>query len=85
MKIRTIIGAASAAIVVATAAPASAHDVGDKVTPNFDQVIPNIPGKSLIVLKSTILQGRPGSAYPRKIGLHLRLCHFRKDRVRKGE
>jgi hypothetical protein len=51
MKIRTIIGAASAAIAIATAAPASAHeDVGDKVTPNFAQAIPNIPGKSLIAV-----------------------------------
>ena len=48
MKIRTVIGAASVAI--ATAAPASAHDVGDKVTPNFEQAIPNIPGKSLIAV-----------------------------------
>jgi quercetin dioxygenase-like cupin family protein len=50
MKIRTVIGAASAAIVIATAAPASAHDVGDKVTPNFQQAIPNIPDKSLIAV-----------------------------------
>ena len=50
MTIRTIIGAASAAIAIATAAPASAHDVGDNVTPNFQQAIPNIPGKSLIAV-----------------------------------
>jgi quercetin dioxygenase-like cupin family protein len=50
MKIRTVIVAASAAIAIATAAPASAHDVGDKVTPNFAQAIPNIPGKSLIAV-----------------------------------
>src|ERR1700736_3800144 len=50
MKIRTVIGAASAAIVIATAATASAYDVGDKVTPNFAQAIPNIPGKSLIAV-----------------------------------
>ena len=48
MKIRALIGAVSAAI--STAAPASAHDVGDKVTPNFQQAIPNIPGKSLIAV-----------------------------------
>src|SRR5262245_21866396 len=48
MKMRTIVGAATAAIVIATAAPASAHDVGDHVTTNFEQAIPNIPGKSLI-------------------------------------
>jgi quercetin dioxygenase-like cupin family protein len=50
MKLRTIIVAASAAVAIATAAPASAHEVGDKVTPNFEQAIPNIPGKSLVAL-----------------------------------
>jgi quercetin dioxygenase-like cupin family protein len=60
MKIRTIIGAASAAIAIATAAPASTHDdVGDKVTPNFAQAIPNIPGKSLIAV---IVDYPPGGA-----------------------
>jgi quercetin dioxygenase-like cupin family protein len=59
MKIRTVIGAASAAIVIATAAPASAHDVGDKVTPNFQQAIPNIPGKSLIAV---VVDYPPGGA-----------------------
>ena len=48
MKIRTVIGAV--AIAMATAAPAFAHDVGDKVAPNFQQAIPNIPGKSLIAV-----------------------------------
>ena len=41
------------------AAPASAHDVGDKVTPNFAQAIPNIPGKSLIAV---IVDYPPGGA-----------------------
>src|SRR4051794_8346076 len=50
MTIRTILGAACAAIGIAIAAGASAHDAGDKVTMNFEQVIPNIPGKSLIAL-----------------------------------
>jgi len=59
MKVRTIIGAASAAIAIATAAPASAHDVGDKVTPNFAQAIPNIPGKSLIAV---VVDYPPGGA-----------------------
>jgi len=59
MKIRTVIGAASAAIAIATAAPASAHDVGDKVTPNFAQAIPNIPGKSLIAV---VVDYPPGGA-----------------------
>ena len=59
MTIRTIIGAASAAIAIAIAAPASAHDVGDKVTPNFQQTIPNIPGKSLIAV---VVDYPPGGA-----------------------
>jgi quercetin dioxygenase-like cupin family protein len=59
MKIRTVIGAASAAIAIATAAPASAHDVGDKVTPTFAQAIPNIPGKSLIAV---VVDYSPGGA-----------------------
>ena len=59
MTIRTIIGAATAAIAIATAAPASAHDVGDKVTTNFEQAIPNIPGKSLIAF---VVDYPPGGA-----------------------
>jgi quercetin dioxygenase-like cupin family protein len=59
MKIRTVIGAASVAIAMATAAPASAHDAGDKVTPNFQQAIPNLPGKSLIAL---VVDYPPGGA-----------------------
>lgn len=50
MKIKTLAGAAFTAIALATAAPAFAHETGDKVTPNFEQAIPNIPGKSLIAL-----------------------------------
>jgi hypothetical protein len=82
MTIRTIIGAASAAIAIATAALASAHDVGDKVTPNFQQAIPNILGKSLIARGRRLSAGWGlGATYPRKIVLHLRLRHIRKHRV----
>jgi quercetin dioxygenase-like cupin family protein len=59
MKIRTVIGAASLAIAIATATRASAHDVGDKVTPNFAHAIPNIPGKSLIAV---VVDYPPGGA-----------------------
>ncbi len=59
MKIRTIIGATLAAIAIATAGPTSAHDAGDEVTPNFEQAIPNIPGKSLIAL---VVDYPPGGA-----------------------
>ena len=61
MKIRTVIGAASGVITIATAAPTSAHDVGDKVTTNFEQTIPNIPGKSLIAV---VVDYAPGGASP---------------------
>jgi len=59
MKIHTLIGAATAAMVIAITAPVAAHDVGDKVTPNFKQAIPNIPGKSLIAV---VVDYPPGGA-----------------------
>jgi quercetin dioxygenase-like cupin family protein len=64
MKIRSIFGAAYAAIAIATAAPAAAHGVGETVTPHFEQTIPNIPGKSLI---SLIVDYAPGGASPSHI------------------
>jgi hypothetical protein len=45
MKIRTVIGAASAAFAIAITAPASAHDAGEKVTRNFEQAIPKHSGQ----------------------------------------
>ncbi|MXS85472.1 cupin domain-containing protein [Nitrosomonas sp. HPC101] len=39
--------------------PASAQEVGEKVTLNFQQAIPNIPGKSLIVVE---VEYAPGAA-----------------------
>lgn len=59
MKLRTLVHAASAALAIATAAPAFAHEADDKVTPNFEQPIPNIPGKSLIAL---VVDYPPGGA-----------------------
>ena len=59
MKLRTLVRAASAAIAIATAVPAFAHEAGDKVTPNFEQAIPNIPGKSLIAV---VVDYPPGGA-----------------------
>ena len=61
MTIRSIIGAACAAVVIATATPSAAHGVGEKVTPNFAQAIPNIPGKSLIAV---VVDYAPGGASP---------------------
>jgi quercetin dioxygenase-like cupin family protein len=60
MKVRTVFGAACAAIAFATAAPAFAHS-GDNVTKNFEQAIPNIPGKSLIAF---VVDYAPGGASP---------------------
>jgi quercetin dioxygenase-like cupin family protein len=48
MMIRTLV-VAYAALTLATISPAFAHE-GDRVTPNFEQAIPNIPGKSLITV-----------------------------------
>jgi len=59
MTLRTIASAAITAIAIATSVPAAAHDVGDKVTPNFEQAIPNIAGKSLIAL---VVDYPPGGA-----------------------
>lgn len=55
MTLRSLITAASAALAIVTATPAFAHGVeahkGDEtVTTNFNQVIPNITGKSLVAL-----------------------------------
>src|ERR1700748_3241561 len=61
MSIRSIIAAACAAVAIATAAPCAAHGVGEKVTPTFDQSIPNIPGKSLIAV---VVDYEPGGASP---------------------
>ncbi|MGV7218667.1 cupin domain-containing protein [Bradyrhizobium sp. UFLA05-112] len=58
MMIRTLV-AAYATLAVATNSPAFAHDVGDKVTPNFEQAIPNIPGKSLTAV---VVDYPPGAA-----------------------
>ncbi|WP_028206392.1 cupin domain-containing protein [Paraburkholderia nodosa] len=52
MKIRTIIVASYVALAVMGADTASAHDgEGQTVTKNFDAVIPNVPGKSLIAVE----------------------------------
>ena len=59
MRIRSIIGAACAAVAIATATPSAAHGVGEKVTPHFEQAICNIPGKSLIAV---VVDYAPGGA-----------------------
>ncbi|MEY9626234.1 cupin domain-containing protein [Sinorhizobium fredii] len=59
MNARCIIGAACAALAIATAMPAAAHDPGDVVTTHFEQAIPNIPGKTLT---AQIVDYPPGGA-----------------------
>src|SRR5262249_60358326 len=54
-------GAACAAMAIAFAMPAAAHDLGEKVTPTFEDAIPNIPGKSMIGL---VVDYAPGGASP---------------------
>ena len=61
MRLRFIVGAAVTAVAIATAAPAAAHGVGEKVTPHFEQTISNIPGKSLVAL---VVDYAPGGASP---------------------
>ena len=60
MTLRSIFGATCIALATATA-PAMAHDVGDIVTPAFQQAIPNIPGKTLTAV---IVDYPPGGASP---------------------
>ena len=61
MRLRFIVGAAVTAVAIATATPAAAHGVGEKVAPHFAQTIPNIPGKSLVAL---VVDYAPGGASP---------------------
>jgi quercetin dioxygenase-like cupin family protein len=61
MNIKSIFGAVCAAIAIAVATPAAAHDPGEKVTPHFEHAIPNIPGKSLVAL---IVDYAPGGSSP---------------------
>jgi quercetin dioxygenase-like cupin family protein len=51
MNMRSIVGAACAAVAITAAMPAVAFADGDEVvTPTFEQAIPNVPGKSLIAV-----------------------------------
>ena len=62
MKVRTIVAATCAALAFAVTGFASAHDgQAETVTPKFDQAIPNIPGKSLVIVE---VDYAPGAASP---------------------
>jgi quercetin dioxygenase-like cupin family protein len=61
MKAWSVIGACFAAAAFAIALPAAAYGAGGTVTPNFNQPITNIPGKSLIAVE---VDYAPGAASP---------------------
>jgi quercetin dioxygenase-like cupin family protein len=60
MKLPTF-AAACAALAIAAAGPAAAHDAREAVTPNFAQTLPNVPGKSLVAV---VVDYAPGGATP---------------------
>jgi quercetin dioxygenase-like cupin family protein len=61
MKMHIIVAASAA---LATAAPAWAHDGhSETVTPKFEQAIPNIPGKSLVVVEVDYAPGAASSPH----------------------
>jgi quercetin dioxygenase-like cupin family protein len=57
MNIRSTLGTACAVLAFLAAVPAAAHDAGETVTPNFEHVIPNIPGKSLVAVEVNYAPG----------------------------
>ena len=61
MNTRIIITAAWLAIALPGAGWASPHGRAETVTPKFEQAIPNIPGKALIVVE---VDYAPGAASP---------------------
>jgi quercetin dioxygenase-like cupin family protein len=61
MNIRSFVCVACAAVAIATAMPAAAQDRGETITPHFEQAIPNIPGKLLVV---QFVDYAPGGASP---------------------
>jgi quercetin dioxygenase-like cupin family protein len=59
MQLPSLFTAVLAAVTINTALPAAAHEIGEKVTPTFNQPISNIPGKSLIAV---VVDYAPGAA-----------------------
>jgi quercetin dioxygenase-like cupin family protein len=55
MNIKAVIIAACLAV----ATPAAAQSRGEVITPNFEHVVPNIPGKSLVAV---VVEYAPGGA-----------------------
>lgn len=61
MNVRSAVLSACAAAAFAIALPVAAERGGVTVTPNFEHVIPNIPGKSV---KAVVVDYAPGGASP---------------------
>ncbi|WP_137389654.1 cupin domain-containing protein [Rhodoligotrophos defluvii] len=62
MKIRIVLPVIWIALASTIAGPAVAHDgQAETVVPKFDQALPNIPGKSLVVVEVSYA---PGAASP---------------------
>ena len=61
MTTSSLFRAACAALIIAAASPAAMGGVGETVTPQFAQAIPNIPGKSLV---AAVVDYAPGGASP---------------------
>lgn len=59
MSIRPILRALCAAAAIFAGTGAAAHESGDIVKPNFEQAIPNLPGKSLVAVE---VEYPPGGA-----------------------
>ena len=59
MQIPPVVSTACAVIAISASVPAAAHDVGETVTPQFNQAITNIPGKSLVAV---VVDYAPGGA-----------------------
>lgn len=59
MITRPTLTAFCVAVAIFTSAGSYAHEPGDTVKPNFEQVIPNLPGKSLVAVE---VEYPPGGA-----------------------
>lgn len=59
MIVRPILAAAFATSTIFSSAGALAHGAGEIVRPNFEQTIPNLPGKSLVAVE---VEYPPGAA-----------------------
>lgn len=59
MIIRPALAAFCATVAIFASTSAAAHGPGDVVKPNFEQAIPNLPGKSLIAVE---VEYPPGGA-----------------------